>query len=175
MTTHPTQDTNPSLPLTADVPLAGTAIEAADGGLGRRSVITGAIALAGGASLVACGSSASTTANSSTTASTAAASAAGGAVIVKLADVPVGGAVAAKLNGKDIIVSQPTKGKVAGFSAICTHQGCPVKPAGAKLNCPCHGSVFDALTGKVLNGPAASPLPAVAVALDSAGTGVVSA
>ena len=82
-----------------------------------------------------------------------------------LSKVPVGGAVAAKdAGGAEIIVSQPTAGKVVAFSAICTHQGCAValaKPT--ELDCPCHGSKFNALTGAVLNGPATKPLPAVAV------------
>jgi len=80
--------------------------------------------------------------------------------------VPVGGAVAATdANGKPIIVAQPTAGKAVAFSAICTHQGCPVKVAGVELHCPCHGSKFNALTGAVLGGPAAQPLPEVTVAV----------
>jgi Rieske Fe-S protein len=43
--------------------------------------------------------------------------------------------------------------------------GCTVNVAGPLLRCPCHGSVFDSFTGAVINGPAASPLPAVAVHL----------
>lgn len=49
------------------------------------------------------------------------------------------------------------------FSAICTHLGCTVAPAGNRLDCPCHGSVFDAFTGKNLSGPAPRPLPGVVV------------
>jgi Rieske Fe-S protein len=49
------------------------------------------------------------------------------------------------------------------FSAICTHEGCTVLRSGNRLDCPCHGSVFDALTGAVLNGPAAEPLPRIPV------------
>jgi cytochrome b6-f complex iron-sulfur subunit len=41
--------------------------------------------------------------------------------------------------------------------------GCTVNAQGNKLSCPCHGSEFDALTGKVLRGPAASPLPSIPV------------
>jgi cytochrome b6-f complex iron-sulfur subunit len=152
----------------------------------RRAVITGALTVAGGAALVACGSSGSsadtTTSSSSSTSSTSssksagsAGSGAGSAVIVKLADVPVGSAVSATLDGKKIVVAQPTKGKVVAFSAICTHMGCTVAPSGGKLNCPCHGSVFDAATGKHLSGPAPSPLPAVPVKLNASGDGVVSA
>ena len=40
-----------------------------------------------------------------------------------------------------------------------------VAPAGGQLDCPCHGSVFNATTGAVVNGPASRPLPAVKVTL----------
>jgi Rieske Fe-S protein len=43
--------------------------------------------------------------------------------------------------------------------------GCPVKVAGTELNCPCHGSKYNALTGAVLHGPAPKSLPSVAVAV----------
>lgn len=54
-------------------------------------------------------------------------------------------------------------GRFAAFSGICTHAGCPVQfdPSTEQLDCPCHGSRFDARTGKVIVGPATSPLPSV--------------
>ena len=88
------------------------------------------------------------------------------APILALADVPVGGAVAVDIDGAPSIVSQPEAGTVVAFTAICTHQGCKVTPADAKLDCPCHGSQFDAFTGEVLRGPAEAPLTAVAVAVE---------
>ena len=148
----------------------------------RTLVLAGVVALAGGGTLAACGSSGSTT-TSSTTSTAATSSGSDGSTspgsgdgsptsssgsgsanaIVKLADVPVGGAVAAQAAGGAIIVAQPTAGHVVAFSAICTHQACKVAPAGKTLNCPCHGSRYDALTGKVLNGPAKADLAPVAV------------
>jgi Rieske Fe-S protein len=41
--------------------------------------------------------------------------------------------------------------------------GCTVKPAGKQLHCPCHGSVYDAVTGHVIHGPAPRALSPVAV------------
>ena len=112
--------------------------------------------------LVACGDDGATPAAEATSASpapTSAPQAATGAALVKLADVPVGGAVSAKTaDGTDLIIAQPTAGTVAAFIAKCTHKGCAVAPAGDKLDCPCHGSVFEAMTGKNISGPAPSPL-----------------
>lgn len=47
-------------------------------------------------------------------------------------------------------------------STRCTHRGCTVKPAGQRLECPCHGSRF-AFDGKRIDGPAPSGLQAYEV------------
>ncbi|TFC84557.1 ubiquinol-cytochrome c reductase iron-sulfur subunit [Cryobacterium sp. TMT3-29-2] len=83
--------------------------------------------------------------------------------ITKLADIPVGGSIEASLDGKPILISQPTAGTVVAFSAICTHQGCVVKPVENEFDCPCHGSKFDPTTGEALAGPATTPLATVKV------------
>jgi Rieske Fe-S protein len=79
--------------------------------------------------------------------------------------VPVGGSVVVSGRSGKVAVAQPTAGKVVAFSAICTHQGCTVGAAGRQLECPCHGSVFDAFTGTVVKGPARAPLSKVAVSV----------
>jgi cytochrome b6-f complex iron-sulfur subunit len=127
----------------------------------RRQVVTagaaGALGIAAAATLTGCGGSGSSTTTTNT-------GAGAGGVLAALSAVPVGGAVAAKgSDGKAIIVAQPTSGTVVAFSAICTHMGCTVAPHGATLVCPCHGSQYDAFTGKVLRGPAPLPLPSVPV------------
>jgi Rieske Fe-S protein len=38
-----------------------------------------------------------------------------------------------------------------------------VVPAGTQLQCPCHGSAYNAVTGAVINGPATRPLAQIAV------------
>ena len=149
----------------------------------RTALTTGGVLAAGTALLAACGGgetdagaapSSSTTSELPTIPATsetpsepaATATAGGGAPIVQLADVPVGGSVAATLDDKAIIVSQPTAGTVVAFDAACTHKGCPVKPAGAQLNCPCHNSNFDVATGEPLSGPAQTALAKVAVKVE---------
>jgi Rieske Fe-S protein len=88
---------------------------------------------------------------------------AGGVVLAKVSAVPVGGAISASLDNKPILISQPAAGTVLAFSAICTHMGCTVAPAGKNFVCPCHGSTYDMRTGAVKAGPAPAPLPKVAV------------
>jgi Rieske Fe-S protein len=93
-------------------------------------------------------------------------------VIAQLSDVPVGGSAAARgPSGQKLLLGRPTVTTVVAFSAVCTHQGCTVEPSGAELGCPCHDSVFDAFTGRVLSGPASRPLAAFPVRV--VGTDVV--
>lgn len=59
------------------------------------------------------------------------------------------------------------------YSSVCTHLGCPVKLYEQQthhLFCPCHQSTFAADKGaKVLFGPAARPLPQLAISVDDEG------
>jgi Rieske Fe-S protein len=121
---------------------------------------TGAPATAGTSSAA----TGSVAAGSTAAGSTASAPAASGPVLAKLSSIKVGEAIAATgPDGAKLIISRPTESTAAAFSAICTHQGCVVAPAGKELDCPCHGSVFDATTGAVRNGPATQPLPSINV------------
>jgi thiosulfate dehydrogenase [quinone] large subunit len=63
-------------------------------------------------------------------------------------------------NGSPDILVRDGQGGLAAHSAICTHAGCTVQYSGGQLVCPCHGSIFNAATGAVLQGPAVAPLPA---------------
>jgi cytochrome b6-f complex iron-sulfur subunit len=107
----------------------------------------------------------STSSGSATSAggATSASSGGGGEQVAKLSDIPVGGSISATLDGKPIILAQPSTGKVVAFTAICTHQGCTVNPDGAVLRCPCHASTYDAFTGKNTGGPAQTPLAGIPV------------
>ncbi|WP_198954860.1 ubiquinol-cytochrome c reductase iron-sulfur subunit [Kineosporia sp. R_H_3] len=140
----------------------------------RRSVmqVCGLISLGllGVPTLVACGSDDE---SSDTTGGGTAAAGAAGTVLAKLADIPVGGALVTKgADGKPIALVQATAGTVTAVSAVCTHQGTTVAAASGELDCPSHGSKFG-FDGAVKNGPATTPLAAVAVKVD--GENVVSA
>lgn len=89
---------------------------------------------------------------------------AGGGVSLRKTDVPVGGGTI--LAAQNIVVTQPRKGEFKAFSAICTHQGCPVTSVtGGSIICTCHGSRFSITDGSPVSGPAPSPLPAKKVSV----------
>jgi len=81
--------------------------------------------------------------------------------LVATADVPVGGGVI--LDSRNVVVTQPTKGRFEGFSATCTHQGCILASvASGTINCGCHGSQFSITDGSNVAGPSGSPAGSVA-------------
>lgn len=129
----------------------------------RRGVLAGAAAF-GALAVTACGGSDDDNGAASVTSDPPPSTGATGdtatvAALAKLADIKVGSAIAVDdAGGKPVIIARPTSTTAVGFSANCTHKGCPVKPDDAELQCPCHGSRFAATTGKVLNGPAEEPL-----------------
>ncbi len=138
----------------------------------RRNVVAAtALGAVAATALTACGGD-DESAPPATTPATAPTAGAGGdrgdrGTIAKLADVPVGGAVSAQTpEGLAVIVARPDAGRVVAFDARCTHQGCTVAPKGERLLCPCHQSAFEALTGKVLTGPATADLASVPVSVD---------
>jgi len=56
---------------------------------------------------------------------------------------------------------------VVAFSTVCTHAGCRLgKTHSSVLQCSCHGSQFDAPTGRSLKGPANRPLQRLDCQLD---------
>lgn len=127
--------------------------------LSRRRVMTAGAVGVGALVLAGCSTKKKTPAATGTNPS----GTSGGGGLAKVSAIPVGSAVSATADGNPVILSQPTAGTVVGFSAICTHRGCTVAPAGKELHCPCHGSIYDAATGAVKGGPAPSPLHKFAV------------
>jgi Rieske Fe-S protein len=164
VTTEPrTKAVNPA----ADEPVSKSVTEV-DGqprGVDRRVLLAGTGV--GAAVLLAACSSGGSSSGSSDTGSTSSGSSGGsgsGTALATLSSIQVGSAVSAQdSQGNPIIVARPATDTAVAFSAICTHQGCTVAPAGSELDCPCHGSRYSATTGKVLGGPAPKPLPSIPV------------
>lgn len=78
--------------------------------------------------------------------------------VIPKQDVPVGGGTI--IEKSLVVVTQPAAGEFKAFSAVCTHQGCPVTSVeDGTIDCVCHGSEFDIATGEVQRGPATKPLP----------------
>ncbi|MCT2581662.1 Rieske (2Fe-2S) protein [Actinophytocola sp. S1-96] len=77
--------------------------------------------------------------------------------LASTSDIPVGGGTV--FADQEIVITQPTRGDIRCFSAVCTHQGCLVSTvAGGTINCDCHGSKFAIADGSVTAGPAPEPL-----------------
>ncbi|EOD69184.1 DoxX family membrane protein [Amycolatopsis vancoresmycina] len=84
-------------------------------------------------------------------------------VIAAVAAVAVGSSTSFTTpDGSAAYLVRPSADTFLAFLAGCTHQGCPVTPAGSGFRCPCHGSTFDG-TGQVTGGPATKPLTTVPV------------
>ncbi len=84
---------------------------------------------------------------------------------ISLTDIPVGGGMI--IAEPPLVVTQPSQGEVKAFTSICTHQGCKVNAVSDnQIFCPCHGSIFSAIDGSVIRGPATEGLSAAAVSVD---------
>ena len=133
----------------------------AESGPDRRSVMKAAalaaVPVAGVGTVAACSSGGSGKSSGS--------SGGGGAVTVPAASVPVGGGFVD--TSKLVVVTQPQSGVYKAFTAVCTHQGCTVKDvSNNQIHCPCHGSIYSAQDGSVLNGPATTPLAPMAATVN---------
>ncbi|MBK0332294.1 Rieske (2Fe-2S) protein [Brachybacterium sp. MASK1Z-5] len=89
---------------------------------------------------------------------------------VALSEIPENATTLVNFGGQEpyVAIVRGSGGDVTALSGYCTHQGCALAVGhdGAELDCPCHGSRFDASSGDVLRGPAADPLPEVTVEVD---------
>lgn len=90
-----------------------------------------------------------------------------GTAVGMASSVPIGSAASFTdpASGQPAYVVRPRTDQFVAFSAICTHQGCTVgfSRSADTFQCPCHGAVFSAQTGQVLQGPATRPLRAITV------------
>jgi nitrite reductase/ring-hydroxylating ferredoxin subunit len=84
--------------------------------------------------------------------------------LVAVADIPVGGGVV--IENPPIVITQPEAGTIRAFTAICPHQGCLVgEVVDNEIICPCHQSLFSAVDGAVIAGPADQALGEAAVTI----------
>ncbi|MFD7498238.1 Rieske (2Fe-2S) protein [Streptomyces sp. NPDC059832] len=134
-----------------------------EGHPGRRAVVVAAGAASVAAVLTACGNQKGS-GGSDAVEPAGTGTDGGGAPLASTADIPEGGGKV--FADRDVVVTQPKAGKFKAFSSKCTHQGCTVSSiSNGTINCPCHGSKFDASTGAVAHGPATKPLPARKIAV----------
>lgn len=141
-----------------------------EAGATRRGMLLGVGLVGAAGALAACGSSSDDSDGSkqggSGNGGGATAPAGGDGALGKAADIPVGGGKVFK--DQKVVVTQPTQGQFAAFSAVCTHRGCTVgSVSGGMINCPCHGSKFKISDGSVANGPASEPLPRKSVTVQN--------
>jgi Rieske Fe-S protein len=124
----------------------------------RRELLAGACLLGLAGSVGACAASGTAGSGNDPAAATKAGNPSGGTAIGKTSEIPVGGGKV--FTDASVVVTQPTAGDYQAFTAICTHARCVVTQViSGTINCPCHGSRFDAATGAVAVGPAKNPLP----------------
>ncbi len=114
--------------------------------LGRRALLTSAGCAALGL-LGACGSGPAPRTPPATTAPAAS------GVLVKTADVPVGGGVVC---ADGVLVLQLKAGEFSAFDATCPHQSFRVQPPDSTgtITCMGHMSRFRAADGQAIDGPA---------------------
>jgi thiosulfate dehydrogenase [quinone] large subunit len=141
----------------------GVVLAALDAGLGR--AIGGARSPAASAKLSTPTTSPTTTPGSTT--NTSVGSHPSGAQLGPASDVPVGGAASFQdpASGDPALVLQRQAGQFVAFDAVCPHAGCTVQYQQSQdiLVCPCHGSLFNASTGAVETGPAATGLRPITI------------
>jgi nitrite reductase/ring-hydroxylating ferredoxin subunit len=78
---------------------------------------------------------------------------------------PVGDVAEGEVNaytvGDRIVAVANIEGDLHAFDDVCTHQQCSLSEGdldGTVIECPCHGSQFDVMTGEVVGGPAPEPI-----------------
>lgn len=83
-------------------------------------------------------------------------------------DLPTGKMIGIENSGQKIVVAN-VSGAYYAVGNICTHRGCKLSEGTLneeRVQCPCHGSIFDIRTGAVIKGPATNPEESFKVRVD---------
>lgn len=135
----------------------------------RRSVIVGGVAVAASAALSSCSSQPVVVSDEPPAAPPTDTPRSARTTGTPIAEQPLA-SISDVLEQQPLQVNDPASGAEAYLvrkgddvvmrAASCTHQGCIVAWSAVDrlLRCPCHGATYDAWTGEVMSGPAASPL-----------------
>jgi 3-phenylpropionate/trans-cinnamate dioxygenase ferredoxin subunit len=84
-------------------------------------------------------------------------------------EVPDGDVMAYSAGDRQIAIAN-VEGDLHAFDDACTHQQCSLAEGeldGATIECACHGSMFDVITGEAIGGPALDPVGVYQVAEES--------
>jgi Rieske Fe-S protein len=81
--------------------------------------------------------------------------------LAKISEIPDGTALRTVFRDQPVLLLN-LGGTVRALSGLCTHENCKLgwNDVQRLIQCPCHGSVFDA-SGRVVKGPATEDLPAL--------------
>jgi len=88
--------------------------------------------------------------------------------VATVKDLVSGKMIGVEAGGKPVLLVN-LKGTYYAIGNVCTHMGCMLSDGmlkGDNVQCPCHGSVFDVKTGKVVSGPAEKAEPAFQVKVE---------
>lgn len=88
--------------------------------------------------------------------------------IASTKDIDQGEMLGVEKNGKAIMIAN-INGTFHAIGSVCTHMGCDLSEGtltGDRVQCRCHGSVFNVKTGEVISGPAERPEPSYSLRID---------
>ena len=89
--------------------------------------------------------------------------------VARVADVPAGWVLKVNVRNKEIAIAN-CEGTLHAMDNACSHATGPLGDnrllEGCALECPWHGSLFDARTGEVLRGPARKAVKRYGVVVD---------
>ena len=83
-------------------------------------------------------------------------------------DLAIGQMMGVEKDGQSLLIAN-VEGSFYAINDICTHMGCKLSGGvltGEKVQCPCHGSIFNVKTGQVEKGPAKKPVSSYPLEID---------